>query len=126
MKTFAAKEDGSRLIAFEIENIYVSRKAVAKILAPISGVTDVRCVGRFGSADDIRVSFSYLGVDCVVLEPFGDNSRYWIGPMEPSNSSCEMRTIECAFNDYTPPFHRKIIGDILNLKFLSKSSAGKT
>jgi hypothetical protein len=32
------------------------------------------------SQNDVRLRFSYLGDDYEVYEPFGDNSRYWIGP----------------------------------------------
>ena len=41
--------------------------------------------------------FECGGETCVVHEPFGDNSRYWIGPAFPERSAIDMRPIQQAF-----------------------------
>ena len=46
--------------------------------------------------DDDRYSFVYRGRRCVVNEPYGDNSRYWIGPTE-SDPPLDMRAVHDAF-----------------------------
>ena len=49
-----------------------------RVLTSVQGVFDFK---RVRSGDD-RFAFVYLGSSCVVNEPLGDNSRYWIGPVE--------------------------------------------
>jgi hypothetical protein len=53
-----------------------------------------------------RASFKYRGVACIVNEPFGDNSRYWVGPAEPSKTPIDMRPINSAFEHYMNPIAR--------------------
>ncbi len=60
----------------------------------------------------------------IVLEPYGDNSRYWIGPKEPAENALDVGDIENAFKAYRPPLHRKILGDVLTLR-LFKRLAGR-
>lgn len=115
---------GASPFAFEIENAYVSRRTVARLLGKLDGVTDVGLGGRFGSSNDVRVEFKYQNRDYVVLEPFGDNSRYWIGPKNSAESAGDIGQVESLFKRYRPPFHRALIGDILSLRVL-KRLAGK-
>jgi hypothetical protein len=51
----------------------------AKRFVRFEGVTDVK---RTWFNED-RIKFLFHGEPFVVNEPFGDNSRYWIGPVEP-------------------------------------------
>ena len=111
---------GSRPFAFEIENAYVSRRAVAHLLGRLDGVTDVGFGGRFGSSNDVRVEFKYRNRDYIALEPFGDNSRYWIGPKETAESVDDIGELENAFKRYKPPLHRTVIGDILTLRVFKR------
>ena len=61
----------------------------------MDGVTDVR---RIWFKDD-RFSFTFRGRSCVVNEPWGDNSRYWIGPTE-MEPQIDMRPVHDAFRKY--------------------------
>lgn len=115
---------GARPFAFEIENAYVSRRTVARLLRELDGVTDVGLGGRFGSSNDVRVEFKYRNRDYVVLEPFGDNSRYWIGPKDAAESGADIGEVESLFKSYRPPFHRALIGDIVSFRLLRRL-AGK-
>ena len=121
MQTFLIGHEGLPPFAFEIENIYASRRAIARILREIDGVTEVRVRGHFGSQDDIRIAFKYQNSDYQVWEPYGDSSRYWIGPQNPESDSPDIRAIESRFKEYHPPLHRKIFGDVFTLKFLKHS-----
>lgn len=121
METFLqTNKKGMGPIAFEIENVYVSRRTVADLLKKVDGVTEVRLRGHFGSSDDVRVEFKYLNCGYIVWEPYGDNSRYWIGPQNPSEESSDIRAIEKVFESYRPPFPRRILGDILSLRLLKR------
>jgi hypothetical protein len=76
VKTYPiCRSDGS-LHAFEVSSSWATFGPLYRILRSIDGVTDVR--RNFFGED--RISFSFLGVPCVVHEPWGDSSRYWIGP----------------------------------------------
>jgi hypothetical protein len=48
------------------------------VLSSVAGVSGYRRNRR----DDHRFSFTYRDRKCVVWEFWGDNSRYWIGPLE--------------------------------------------
>lgn len=77
-----------------------------------AGVTAAR-------AGEFRLRFCYSGDYFVVAEPFGDNSRYWIGPEEsPSHDTArKVRALEGIFQSYTPPFLLKALGDLVTFKF---------
>ena len=66
-----------------------------RLLESVEGVTNVR---RNWFNDD-RFSFCFLGRACVVNEPWGDNSRYWIGPanLEPP---LDIRPVHEAFRGF--------------------------
>lgn len=107
-------------IAFEIENAYAGLRVIARLLGQVNGVSDVRVRGLFSKWEDVRVWFKYMGHEYVVLEPFGDNSRYWIGPKDDSGNALDIGDIENAFKDYRPPLHREIFGDVLTLRLFKK------
>jgi len=119
MNTITIKDDNGRVMGFQIENIYVSPKTVARILEGIEGVSGVRKRRLFGPWEEIHVWFHFRGVECIVWEPFGDNSLYWIGQRE-TPEPVDFSVVEQAFRDYVPPIHRKLIGDIVTLHFVRK------
>lgn len=68
-----------------------------KLLKSVPGVTDVR---RVWFRDD-RVVFKFHGIPAVVNEPWGDNSRYWIGLQSPSeHPEVDIAPIHDAFMQY--------------------------
>ena len=118
MKTYPLIDEkkGDRPFAFEIENAYVGTGTIARLLAEVDGVTDVRARKLFRGSSEIHVEFKYLNHDYIVWEPYGDNSRYWIGPKNPEESAGDIGNVENAFKSYRPPFYREVIGDILTLR----------
>ena len=79
MKTYPhIREDGTTSY-FEISNAFPwSLGFMRRVLTSVQGVSEFKRV----KSDDDRFAFVYLGRRCVVNEPFGDNSRYWIGPVD--------------------------------------------
>ena len=81
---YEIKDPDGRVFAFEVENSRLGRRAVCKVLARIPGC---RIVRRPKFLSWLRESefcqFEVEGITFVVEEPFGDNSRYWIGPRPP-------------------------------------------
>ncbi|HSN21269.1 MAG TPA: hypothetical protein VLS49_11360 [Usitatibacter sp.] len=109
MRTFPTSTEQANRASFEVNNVLVSRRIAAKILKNVPNVSDVRLEGHFGGVNDIRVSFKYFGQDYVVWEPYGDNTRYWIGPRELSTTSRSIEEIQKAFSQYSPPFWRRAL-----------------
>jgi hypothetical protein len=120
MKTYPIIQDGPDPFAFEIDHVYLSRRTIARLLEKIEGVTEVHMGGRFGSPDDIRIEFKCHGHDYVVMEPFGDNSRYWIGPgggKDDVAAAANIGRIQSAFEGHKPPLVVKLLGDLVSLNF---------
>lgn len=121
METFPfVSKTGQRTTAFEIENAYVSRRTIVRLLKQANGITDVHLGGRFGSPNDVRITFKYLDRDYIVWEPFGDNSRYWIGPKNSEESMADASELENIFERYKPPFYRALLGDLLTLRLFKR------
>lgn len=102
---------------FEVENIYIGLNSISRILQSIPGVSDVQKRELFCQWGSVRLKFKFMGDDYIVDEPFDDNSRYWVGPVDSGNLR-DMAALKAAFIEYEPGFVRKIIGDILTLKFV--------
>jgi hypothetical protein len=114
---------------FEIENVYIGPSAIAECLSGVDGVKNVQCREIFSRPNDVPVSFDFMGLPFAVWQPFGDNSRYWIGPADmiadhkdvpDIQNPKDLDRLEEAFTRYTPPFWRKITGDIITLRFVTQ------
>lgn len=121
MKTYPILDKvHGRVAAFEIENAYVGIGAVADLLSKIDTVSDVQARKLFSKSGDIRVEFKYRGKDCVVVEPFGDNSRYWVGSLNLESTMTDLGEVENAFKHYRPSFFREVLGDLLSLRIVTR------
>jgi hypothetical protein len=81
---------------FEISNSYWwSLGPMRRILCSVTGVEGFKRQWF----NEQRYVFSYLDTACVVWEPWGDNSRYWIGP-NVKDSFLNMAPINEAFRQY--------------------------
>jgi hypothetical protein len=81
MRVFDVRAEDGKLHAFEVENTWLTRKGVARIVGSIPGVRIRRAKSSWFSRDDF-CEFEVNGVGFVAEEPFGDNSRYWIRPLD--------------------------------------------
>jgi hypothetical protein len=89
------RKDGT-LLAFEVTSLWMSFRPLYRILLSIPGVDAVRRQYR----KDDRLAFNFHGQPYVVNEPFGDSSRYWVGPVEPATSTLDAIALESAFKRY--------------------------
>lgn len=117
MKTFPIKSEDGRCFALEVENAYITPGRIAQLLQGVEGVTDIRARKPFSSSSDVHVSFGYKGRQFVVWEPYGDSSRYWIGPKDENDHSTDVQALQEVFAKYAPPLPRKIFGDLITLNF---------
>lgn len=117
METYLIVDEarGRRPFAFEIETAYLEPGTVTRLLKDVVGVSHVRERKPFAPNDEIHAEFRYMNRNYVVWEPYGENTRYWIGPRAPEAGAVSVEPIERAFRQYRPPLHRKVIGDILSL-----------
>ncbi len=97
MRTYPIYSNNRQLIGFEITSAWFRFGPLLRILRSIDGVTDV---SRQWFNDD-RVRFKFHGRDAVVNEPWGDNSRYWVGLENPDeNQDIDISPIHEAFRKY--------------------------
>lgn len=72
--------------AFEVDNVLLTRGQACKIAESIPEAVIIKRSRLFRDTDDF-CEFK-IGDDVFVIEePFGDNSRYWVGPKDAKPSS---------------------------------------
>ena len=82
MKTYDLKDQQGRVYAFEIENI--GRWELCELIRSFPGVQllrEPRWLSEF--REEEFCEFEVNGQTFRAWEPFGDNSRFWIGPEPP-------------------------------------------
>jgi len=79
MKTFLLNSGEGELTGFEVSNSFLSSGGIARCVRRIRGC-DVVSSRRWFSADEVHVRFLFASKRFIVWEPFGDNSRLWVGP----------------------------------------------
>jgi hypothetical protein len=81
MKTYPLQNERGELYAFEIPNSsFLSSHGVSRYFSRCPGVSISRVRRLFARNDEIHVEFEFSGEAFQVWEPYGDNSRYWVGP----------------------------------------------
>lgn len=105
MKIFDLKDQEGRTYAFEVENLAIGRSGFCKVVKTIPGA-EILKTPRFLSwfREDVFCKFSVAGATFEAWEPFGDSSRYWVGP-EPVSYVPQISIIRSAFEAYTPFTH---------------------
>ena len=102
MKTYPLVSDGGDYSGFEIGNTFISLRRIINILKTKLNIQNIRKQKLFDSSEN-RINFIYKNQEYIVWEPFGDNSRYWIGLLEDSNSKNnfkDLKEIEKAFKSH--------------------------
>jgi hypothetical protein len=96
------RPDEHQPYAFEVPNWRLSfwRNTLVRFLESVPGGTEVRRGGNVFSGDENRAYFLFHGVPFVVWEPWGDNSRYWIGPADTKAAAPDLGPLMQAFRDY--------------------------
>jgi hypothetical protein len=84
MEIYDLRDAEGRAFAFEVENANLGRHGACRVADKIPGARVVRRQRRFAwSNRDDFCEFELDGITFVIEEPFGDNSRYWVGPKPP-------------------------------------------
>ncbi len=102
MKVYDLHDKEGRNFAFEIGNSFIDRSEVARIVKAIPGATLIKKPRTFSwVSEEEFCEWEINGVRFKAWEPFGDNSRYWIGP-ESAQSTPEIQMIKDAFLRHRP------------------------
>jgi hypothetical protein len=125
MKTYPLKDKNGFQIGFEIENVYISLRKIVKLLSTIKEVSDIKPRRLFDFRNENHIEFDYTGNDFVVMEPFGDNSRYWIGPKGEPDTKVDVSDIENVFIQYSPSIFIEFLGDLISLNLKKLLKIGK-
>lgn len=97
MKTYPIRQDDGSLRGFEIASTWGRFGPLFRILSSVDGVSEV--TRQRGNED--RVAFLFHGHKGVIHEPWGDNSRYWVGLLDAEASrNVDISPIQEAFNEY--------------------------
>ncbi len=78
MQTWDTHTEGGQVTGFEIPNTLIWRGGVVRLLKRVPGVEITKYPKFFSLNDDDFVHFNYRGEKFFVVEPYGDNNRYWI------------------------------------------------
>jgi len=103
MKTRELRNDKCQLIGFRVSNILLSRHGVPRIVATIPGANVVRKQKRFAlTAPDDFCEFVVDGKTFLAIEPFGDNSEFWV-VTEPPDECPQLEIVRQAFEGHWAP-----------------------
>ena len=81
MHIYEVINESGEVFAFEINNTLLSRKKVIQIIEDLPGVNVVgRPKGFVFDNENEFCQFEYEGNTFIIEEPWGDSSRYWVGP----------------------------------------------
>lgn len=82
MRTYAIRDGEGNLFAFEVSSL-LGRRIARRIAASVPGASVVESNLR----SDVFCEFQVAGERFAMEEPFGDNSRFWIGPVGAQRSA---------------------------------------
>jgi hypothetical protein len=110
LRTYPLTDDSGAIYAFEVGNAFLSPREIARLVKSSLGASITAGPQGFASADDMRLRFHYAGTEFEVFEPFGDNSRYWVGPAgEKPIRVPEIDKLHNIFLAYRPSLLRRLV-----------------
>jgi len=94
MKTYPLLNNDGQMYASEVDNLTLGRRGAVRVVKTIPGVEVIRLPKRVLSwfREEEFLEFMVGGIRFGMMEPYGDNSRYWVG-RSPSGGWCEQLEI---------------------------------
>jgi len=93
VKTYPILRPDGSVHAFEISNAWIPMHTIRRMLRSVPDVSEIRRIWF----REQRVLFRLHGEECEIWEPFGDSSRYWIGPLNAKSSKLNLSELHAAF-----------------------------
>ena len=100
MQIYDITDNAGNVFAFEVSNSFLSRSTACRVACSIPGAKLIRKPRIFPSQDEF-CEFEIDGVTFTIWEPWGDNSRYWIGS-KPERSVPQIAQVREAFARWQP------------------------
>lgn len=113
MRIHPVVERNGEIVAFEIENLLIGQRQLARILGAEKNVAEVKARRPFAREAAPLMRFTFSGESFIVDEPYGDSSRYWVGPEKPATFAGSATALAHAFEAYEPPAWRSALAAIL-------------
>lgn len=103
MKTFDLRDREGHLYAFEVNNVLLGRRGLLRVVRTIPSVRITRkpLVLLSWFREEEFCEFTVGDRRFVAWEPFGDNSRYWVGP-QPLCRCTELSMVRDTFIKWRP------------------------
>jgi hypothetical protein len=79
MRTYPLLDANGELYAFEVGNVLIGGATIGRLVRSKLGATITSGPTAVFSSTDVRLGFTFNGARFIAVEPFGDNSRYWVG-----------------------------------------------
>ena len=97
MKIYDLTDSSGHAFAFEVSNLTLGRRGACRVAARIPGARLLRWPRVLSwLREDVFCEFEVNGVRFQIAEPFGDNNRYWVGPV-PTRPVSELAVVRAAF-----------------------------
>lgn len=119
MTTYPIRNPAGVMFAVEVENAYVTPSAIGDVIRDVDGVSSVEIRKLFSRKSVTHGSFRFRGGEYMINEPFGDNSRYWIGPRKSESSDTDISMVEEKLRLFRPSRVAKALGDLVTLRWAS-------
>jgi hypothetical protein len=110
MRTYPVNDESGAMYAFEIDSSTVSPRRLSYLVRSRLGAVVTKGPQGFFSREDWRLRFLHARIEFEVWEPFGDNSRYWIGPAgENPQRTDAIDDIHSMLRDYKPTVVQRLL-----------------
>lgn len=122
MNTYSLRDEQSgALRAIEIDYMLIDIRQLRKLLATSPHVSHLSARRPFSRVGDVRLRFQYKGDPYVVTEPFGDNSRLWIGPENEAGDCAEgLLEVQRLLQGYRPNLIRRFVADLWSMRWMPR------
>lgn len=98
MRIYELETEAGDIYAFEVDVPLLGRRRVSSFVRRIPGVTVTKSPSALSwFREEVFCRFTLGQVAFEVLEPFGDNSRYWVGPADSPAVHAEIHELIEAF-----------------------------
>jgi hypothetical protein len=95
MRIRPLEHESGRLVAFEIPVPLLGRRWICNKISQIPGAEIIRSPKSLSwIREESFCEFALGGVTYEILEPFGDNSRYWVAPIDGESHDETLTLIE--------------------------------
>lgn len=121
MITYPIYLENGLMVAFEIDSVYITMNQFKNLLLKETTACDICRKDRITRKKyDCHLFFKYKEKEFGVIEPFGDNSRYWIGPLEGiENSNIDVKELESCLSTFKPPGIQTTMAKLVTLDFIT-------